>query len=513
MKSPTPKTLVAEVLACLVAIGLASETALAAKNVIDFDELANGAVVSTQYFGVTFSANPGYQPIVFSGDQAVASPPNIVCASDGTHCQGTLIMTFDNPVNTLSFTAGGFETPRGGVAAVITVHYGDAQVATLNVISTGTGHSYVPISLTKYKKITLAAVDTSPDPAGLGFDDIRFSSKAEIEITTDAPLNNKYLLKTTPAMPEINAVAEIVGATQATTDAATFTWTTELVFDASKCDNGPRRKFSQKLPAQMVAGLGVYSPTFGDLIMGGKLKIKATTKVDGRILKGETDDDLEIIGVNPSQTELYDFLDSISPARGKTLKRIVCFESGLRQFDATGCPLWSQDRLGGVGLGQITKPKPTLQVMWDWKANCREVQSRLDVAAVNSAGFPGRVATRAGFKAAVAALNRQRRAAGLEALIVMVPNFTSGDFIDDYQQLELDSLRIYNGAAGTDRVIGGALREFRLQTIEMNGHRVLDVQNVQGNVGTAVWERVPVGDRPIKPGDPNYVEHVRNCAL
>ena len=36
-----------------------------------------------------------------------------------------------------------------------------------------------------------------------------------------------------------------------------------------------------------------------------------------------------------------------------------------------GYPLFSQDGLGGVGLGQITKPRPTDDEVWNWKANSK----------------------------------------------------------------------------------------------------------------------------------------------
>jgi hypothetical protein len=81
------------------------------------------------------------------------------------------------------------------------------------------------------------------------------------------------------------------------------------------------------------------------------------------------------------------------------------------------------------------------------------------------------------------------------------------------QELELDAIRGYNGWVGSDR-FGFELHEFRVAVDRINGEidveEVLVVTNVNEETlqGEAVWERVPVADRPAAPGSPNYVEEV-----
>ena len=487
--------------------------ALAARNRIDFDELKDREVVTDQYAGVVFSANVGYRPIVISNDPSVVSSPHSICTFDGKHCQGTLILTFENPVSNLSFTAAGFDAETGAVSGVMTIHHGAGQVTKMNIISTGVASTPVRIELTELRGITQLEIDSSPDEAGLGYDNFNFNSKAEIKITTNAPADNMFKITDEPAMPKIEATVEIIGATAETIAKARILWRTEVIFKTPKFTRAVQRTFKKRFTSERIRGNETYKPEFRDVIIGGDLRITASTQMNGRILKGETEEGLMIVATNPSKEAVYAYLDTIAPDKGKTLKRIVCHESSVRQFDDAGYPLWSEDGKGGVGLGQITKPPPPLGAIWNWKANAREVKAKLNGAVVNSRGFPSRVPQKLGFQTAVAALNHQRARSGLRPLNVRVPNFTTGDLVDNYQQLELDSLRVYNGAAGRDTVIGGALREFRLTTDIVDGHRILHVENIQGNTGTAVWERVPVQDRPQGIGDPNYVENVKNCPL
>jgi hypothetical protein len=95
-------------------------------------------------------------------------------------------------------------------------------------------------------------------------------------------------------------------------------------------------------------------------------------------------------------------------------------------------------------------------------------------------------------------------AKGVPPITVTIPEFTSGNFNDNLQQLELDSIRGYNGFAGTDK-FGLNLHEFRV-ALDASDQLIVTIDPVT-NVGTTSWERVPVADRP-RSGDPDYVNHV-----
>jgi hypothetical protein len=121
-----------------------------------------------------------------------------------------------------------------------------------------------------------------------------------------------------------------------------------------------------------------------------------------------------------------------------------------------------------------------------------------------SRAYPGQVQNTARFRQLVAAFNATRQARGLPALTITVPPFTTGDFDNNLQQLELDAIRGFNGFAGKDG-FGLDLHEFRL-AVDGGVLRVANI-NSQTLTGEAVWVRVPVANRP-KSGDPNYVAHV-----
>jgi len=79
----------------------------------------------------------------------------------------------------------------------------------------------------------------------------------------------------------------------------------------------------------------------------------------------------------------------------------------------------------------------------------------------------------------------------------VLPDFTPA-------QLDLDSVRGYNGWAGKD-AFGNVLHEFRVP-LDDAGNLVVNVGS--DNRGVIQWEQVPGSDRPQNTGDPNYVANV-----
>ena len=75
--------------------------------------------------------------------------------------------------------------------------------------------------------------------------------------------------------------------------------------------------------------------------------------------------------------------------------------------------------------------------------------------------------------------------------------------------MELDAIRGYDGWHGADG-FGLELHEFRVSTEIVNGQEELIVENIdEANMtGTAAWKRLDPGDRPMAPGDPDYVQSV-----
>jgi len=157
-------------------------------------------------------------------------------------------------------------------------------------------------------------------------------------------------------------------------------------------------------------------------------------------------------------------------------------------------PKLNRGRDGGGGICQITPPEA--EDLWNWKSNVASGKRVFAEKRNAAAAFPRREQNSQRFRDLVQALNQQRTQKGLAALTVTVPAF-------DADQLSKDTIRGFNGYAR-------GMHEFRLSVVG----GVLQVTNVnnQTNTADAVWERVPVADRP-QVGDPDYVNHVLSTAI
>jgi hypothetical protein len=193
------------------------------------------------------------------------------------------------------------------------------------------------------------------------------------------------------------------------------------------------------------------------------------------------------------------------------LRRIACKESGQRQFDAppnggTGfCPLFGPG--GKVGIMQIANP--TDDEVWNWRMNVAKgmkiFNERVDAART----YPSKVRNSDEFERLSSKFNQKRQGQGLNPIQIALPPFAEGDFDENLQQLEMDAIRGYDGWNGADR-FGLELHEFRVAMDLIDGEEVLVVTNVNEETlqGEAVWERLPVADRPADISRPNYVDEV-----
>ena len=111
------------------------------------------------------------------------------------------------------------------------------------------------------------------------------------------------------------------------------------------------------------------------------------------------------------------------------------------------------------------------------------------------------------FSSAIDRYNAEREKGGQEKLArVTVPELSSGNFACNLQQRELDAVRLYNGAAGTD-YLGLPLHEYQLAydpTLDLLD-LIVDEPNSSAR---AEWVRVAPEERPARPGAPDYVSKV-----
>jgi GH24 family phage-related lysozyme (muramidase) len=157
----------------LVAFG---SSAIAGSTTINFDSLAPGTVVTTQFQGVTFSSSPGFAVRVFAAQEGT-SQPNLICAGTGSNiCSSDIFVDFNTPVTNVKFLASAFNSPSGAAVRQVQVFNGLNLLGTVSIVSTGAFAFPRLIDLSGFGSITRIAIVFDTDPAGLTFDDFTFDN-------------------------------------------------------------------------------------------------------------------------------------------------------------------------------------------------------------------------------------------------------------------------------------------------------------------------------------------------
>ena len=166
---------------------------------------------------------------------------------------------------------------------------------------------------------------------------------------------------------------------------------------------------------------------------------------------------MKVVGTNPGVSALA----AAAPAN-MSFRKLMRLESGLRQFLAPDCPLFSGDNAGGVGLCQLTVPAPTDDQVWSWKENLKAGATLWNSKESIAKAYPDRVRKSSDFQVLVKAYNDQRAATAVNAaknagtpapnmlpVAVTLPDYTA-------DQLRLDTLRGFNYAT----IVGERLQQF-----------------------------------------------------
>lgn len=138
---------------------LVAAASFARADVINFDNLATGTVVTTQYPGVTFSSIAGQHNETDAFSNGGNSVPNILCTyanGGGINCTHPTFIDFASPVGGLSFLA---VEPNGeGEVASINVFQSGAFTTNIPLIGLGSGGGFgagnKSIDLTAYPNVT-----------------------------------------------------------------------------------------------------------------------------------------------------------------------------------------------------------------------------------------------------------------------------------------------------------------------------------------------------------------------
>lgn len=160
-------------LAASVAAALAAAPAGAV--VIDFDSLADSAVVTNQFATATFSSVSG--SVVRTSAQSLgSSTPNIICtgpSSGGIDCTQNVFVTFTSPVDNLSFVAVGDNMV--GQNGTVDVFDGNGLVGSVAIIGDNVFLTPYTVNLGAFSGVTSITIRSVNDPGGLGYDDFSFN--------------------------------------------------------------------------------------------------------------------------------------------------------------------------------------------------------------------------------------------------------------------------------------------------------------------------------------------------
>jgi hypothetical protein len=307
------------------------------------------------------------------------------------------------------------------------------------------------------------------------------------------PPGPQFAISEQCVMPKITVTANLQNVTLDQKTPASYQWKVTLQFGSHGCAHAMGRSIKHPDITQVTAA-NQWTIPFSQ-VRGGNLSIAVTVMIGSTLLQAQSDK-LEITGTNPSTTALA----PVAPAND-AFRKLMQLESGLQQFRSPGCPKFSGDNYGGVGICQITKPRPTDDQVWNWKENVKAGWQIYREKETIAGRYPANVRN-GDFKALVKAYNDQRLAQSKPPLTVELPDFTDG-------QLQRDTIRGYNGYPA-------GLHEYRVR-VDKNGLLVVSA-DAAGSRGTAEWEQMSPDDRKAyydksgidesHRGDVNYVNDV-----
>ena len=393
---------------------------------------------------------------------------------------------------------------------------------------------------------------------------------ARIAVSLEAPpgsplvWDNVYRIGIEPKMPTIVAHARVTGIVPDPTGITEFTWRFAVRYESPPIITGYDKS---QTPAKPIFGTRTFEyewpgpqgvptlpwtsfggrfvtrfddPAFAGDIFGGDLFVTATAVINGRVVTSRPLTGYRILGPPMSSLEAEASKPLMAKMLGNsTMRKIANHESSASQFDVNGFPLWSGDKLGGVGVMQLTKPAPKPEVVWNWEKNIH--------AAIELFQSDGKLGAARKLRARAekhANLQYNMRRVTPDALQFGPPQpiritvrdltprarsntpfneqFDGVRFSDSEDQFQQVAIRIYNGVAGKDVFTPGAgLHEFQLRR-DASGNLLFveDAETIaRTKSATATWQRVTKADRDAQyppivngksqyPGDANYVRNV-----
>ncbi|MEO3429576.1 hypothetical protein AAFN88_11995 [Pelagibius sp. CAU 1746] len=138
---------------------------------INFEDLANGEDVNTQYPGVTFSVEAGGDLEAYGNEPAITdSPPNVLV--DRSFTEKDITVEFDSPVNGLTFKVAG-----DNVGALGSVDVYENGILSATVPLTGDGNPFTTelVDLSGFTNVTKIVIHDTVDGDLIAFDDFSYT--------------------------------------------------------------------------------------------------------------------------------------------------------------------------------------------------------------------------------------------------------------------------------------------------------------------------------------------------
>jgi hypothetical protein len=205
-------------------------------------------------------------------------------------------------------------------------------------------------------------------------------------------------------MPTIKVTARLENAGPATPMAMAMPhqWKVNLVFTGANCKHSMNRRMEHpEINASTLTS--TFTIPFTQ-IRGGDLTIEVSVRTGNSIgMATGRSQGLKVIGTNPSTAALLQ-----AAIMTDAFKRLMRHESGLQQFRPRQCPYISRDNLGGVGICQITNPRPTDDQVWSWKENLKRGLELYKEKENVARSYPRRGRESKAFKDLVTAYNTAR---------------------------------------------------------------------------------------------------------
>ncbi len=346
----------------------------------------------------------------------------------------------------------------------------------------------------------------------------------ELQVSLD-PSGKVLYISADAAMPVVRATCVLRGAKDSDPKPSSWEWNVSLVMQPGGAPYSVGRSTAHT-PIRETT----FSPEFlipFRAVRGGLLTVKCSTTYGNRRLSAFKA--AEIRGTNPSEVTLR------AAGASEVLILIMKQETQLRQFRTgavrQGYPLFSADGLGGVGIGQVTHPRPTDEEIWSWKANLARAQTlyqekrRMAIkyldAYPQSAQFKrlvaqykadrllaAKTAQTAGSNPVGATKQGQQATplsqAAVQALDISLPSYTE-------EMLENETIRLYNGQPSDGPLEYGAKLDKELLVVQVSSdgkHGKAEWQEVSAQMRTSIYTALGKPER--KWGDPDYVSHVRS---